>query len=144
MIPLSDSPMSMFDSTTWSILEQIDSPRVIAVEPRPTDSTPISGGVPANPLERIVQIIRSNAELYERLDRLVERIAGVRRYLARSDCNALLARAELARLKSNYSAVLTRLRANRVEARGLLGLYPEGRADSITPRFTPGIGLANT
>ena len=144
MFSLSGSPTCVFDASTWPNLERVDSPRAISVEPSRVDFTFDGGVVSANPLERIVQIIRSNAELYERLDRLVERIAGVRRYLVRPDCNTVLARAELARLKSNYSAVLIRLRANRVEARGLLGLYPEGRADSITPRFTPGIALARS
>lgn len=69
---------------------------------------------------KVVQIYRDNQRLTDRLRELGNRIAYTRSYLAEPGCNVLSGKANLWHLKAKYSATLTLLRANRLEAERLL------------------------
>ncbi len=75
---------------------------------------------PDNDFGRMVRLVQSNEQLFAALQANRVGVAEVRAYLARPDANAVLGRARLERLKAKHSAVLARLRANRIEARQLL------------------------
>jgi hypothetical protein len=79
-------------------------------------------GIPtSNPFERLVQILRMNERLLGELQRLNGRLEEARDYLARPGGNVALGMAVLGRAKRRRSAVLCRLRAQRIEADRILG-----------------------
>jgi hypothetical protein len=75
----------------------------------------------SNPLERLIQIMQSNDRLMEELAASRDRIARARAYLDEPGRNARMGSAHLERCRVKHSGILARLRANRVEALGLLG-----------------------
>jgi hypothetical protein len=76
-----------------------------------------------NPFEQLVNLFLSNERALRELRQLSLRLSETRDYLARTDCNELLGTTELARLKRNRTAVLKRLRTQRLEAERLLALH---------------------
>lgn len=72
------------------------------------------GGV--NPLERLVQITRSNDEWLGRLPDLAVELARVRAYADDPKANPTLAAALVERARGKYAGALAGLRANRYEA----------------------------
>lgn len=75
---------------------------------------------------RLVRLVRENERLLSELDRVRSQSRRAWAYLGEPGCNAALAMAQLERLRMRRSAVLAHLRANRVEARALLGRPPAG------------------
>ncbi|MBX6313856.1 MAG: hypothetical protein IRY99_13210, partial [Isosphaeraceae bacterium] len=87
-----------------------------------------------NPLERLIQIVRSNDYLLDELGRLRDRLACARAYLTQPGCNLVLGRANLDWLRAKRAGLLAQLRANRLEACQLLNLPDQalpgpGRSD---------------
>lgn len=74
----------------------------------------------ANPLERLVQLMQSNDRLMAELGASRERIVQARAYLDQPGCNAGFGVTYLERCRSKHSGILAQLRANRIEALGLL------------------------
>ncbi|QDV38346.1 hypothetical protein [Tautonia plasticadhaerens] len=75
---------------------------------------------------RLVRLVRENERLLAELDRVRGQCRRAWAYLGEPGCNAALAMAQLERARLRRSAVLAHLRANRVEARALLGRPPAG------------------
>ncbi len=75
-----------------------------------------------------VSLYQSNKFLLTELKSLDRRLSSTQSYLESPGCNPLLARAHLRQLKTRRSAVLTLLRANRLQARLLLA-RTEGQPD---------------
>ncbi len=73
-----------------------------------------------NPLERLVEIMRSNDRLMGELAASRERIDRARAYLDAPGSNARFGSAHLDRCRARHSAILAWLRANRIEALALL------------------------
>ncbi len=78
------------------------------------------GAKPANRLERLIQIMRSNERLMADLAASRERIDRARAYLDAPGSNARFGSAHLDRCRGKHSAILAGLRANRIEALDLL------------------------
>ncbi len=91
---------------------------------------------PDSPLTRMAAIIRSNDQLFAELDSLVTKLEDARRYLADAGCNQVLGEAAYRRLRAKYAGVLACLRANRLEARSLLG-GAIGESRFLLPRYSP-------
>jgi hypothetical protein len=71
--------------------------------------------------DRMVVLLRSNERLFGTLEGVSQRLHEVRAYLAQDDCNHSLARECYRYWQTRHSGVLTQLRANRLEARHVLG-----------------------
>lgn len=69
---------------------------------------------------RFVSVYQSNEFLFAELESVKQKIARTNAYLETPASNPILARAQLRQLKARRSAVLTVLRANRLQARALL------------------------
>jgi hypothetical protein len=74
-----------------------------------------------NAFGRIVSLFRSNAFLFSELQNVKLKLARARVYRDTPGSNPVLAEAHVLQLRAKHSAVLTMLRANRIEARRLLG-----------------------
>jgi hypothetical protein len=92
---------------------------VLDVEVRP-------GQAPRDDFGRLVRLVRENERLLSELDRVRGQSQRAWAYLGEPGSNPALAMAQLERLRMRRSAVLAHLRANRVEARALLGGLPPG------------------
>ena len=75
---------------------------------------------------RLVWLLKSNDRLFAALRVSTERLRSVRAYLAEAGCNVFLGKASYAYWRTRRSSVLTLLRANRIEARRLLGRLDPG------------------
>ena len=73
------------------------------------------------PFAALVRLVRDNERLAAELETTRSRTRRAWAYLAEPGCNVALAMAQLERLRARRSAILTHLRANRVEARAVLG-----------------------
>ena len=69
---------------------------------------------------RFVTVYQSNEFLFAELESVKQKLARTNAYLETPGSNPVLARAQLRQLKARRSAVLTVLRANRLQARALL------------------------
>ncbi len=79
---------------------------------------------------QFVSVYQSNAFLFSELKSVKQKLASARSYLESPGRNLLLAQAQIDRLKARHSAVLTLLRANRLQARALIaGSEPAVEAD---------------
>jgi hypothetical protein len=76
---------------------------------------------PHNAFGRIVSLFRSNEFLFSELQNVKLKLARARVYRDTPGSNPVLAEAHVLQLRARHSAVLTMLRANRIEARRLLG-----------------------
>jgi len=74
-----------------------------------------------NPFAKLVQILKWNECLLGDLQRWNGQLEEARDYLVRPGSNVVLGMATLERAKRRRSAVLCRLRANRIEADRILG-----------------------
>lgn len=98
----------------------------VSVRPRRKVIPPITSPAPAvdpdgpNPFERLVRLVRSNEALLSTLQDVKVATLRARAYLADPGCNVALGTAQVERLRRRRSAVLCRLRANRIEASHLL------------------------
>jgi hypothetical protein len=81
---------------------------------------------PHDAFGRIVSLYRSNEFLFSELQNVKLKLARARVYRDTPGSNPVLAEAHVLQLRARHSAVLTMLRANRIEARRRLG-HP-GRA----------------
>jgi hypothetical protein len=68
-----------------------------------------------------VQILRSSERLLAALHSLEIQLGRTRVYLADPGCNRAVGDVRLSQLKAKHSGILALLRANRLEARQLLG-----------------------
>lgn len=75
---------------------------------------------------RLVRLVRDNERLQAELDATRAKVRDAFDYLAAPNANPALALALLERLRLRRSALLAHLRANRVEARELLGHHAPG------------------
>ena len=96
---------------------QFPSPIPPAPDSRPMDLP----GAAANPLERLAQLVLANDRLMEDLASSRRRISRARAYQDEPGCNARFGAAHLERCRCRHSGILAQLRANRIEALGLLG-----------------------
>ncbi len=94
----------------------MESPRI----PVSGNASPVTEKTEPNAFERLVQIFRLNERFLEDLQRLNGQLQEARDYLIRPQCNVVLGMARLDRVKRRRSLVLCRLRANRIEADGIL------------------------
>jgi hypothetical protein len=67
-------------------------------------------------VERLVALLRSNQRLSQELEALGLKLQRARAYAAQAGSTSRLATANLRHVKTKYSALLTQLRANRLEA----------------------------
>lgn len=74
----------------------------------------------AGGFERLVRLLKDNERLVGELQGLGGRLARARAYRAEPGCNVPLAEAHINRLRAKHSGVLALLRANRIEAHGLV------------------------
>jgi len=72
-------------------------------------------------LGRLVRLVQDHDRLQRELDALGRQVAAARSYLAEPGGNVRLGAAHLERLRARRSGALALLRANRLEAAGLLG-----------------------
>lgn len=70
---------------------------------------------------RLVRLVQENERLLAELDSVRAKVRVAWSYASEPGSNASLAMAHLERLRLKRSALLTHLRANRIEARELLG-----------------------
>ena len=96
---------------------QFPSPATPPSNPRPIDLP----GDAASPLERLAQLVLANDRLMEDLASSRRRISRARAYQDEPGCNVRFGAAHLERCRSKHSGILAQLRANRIEALGLLG-----------------------
>ncbi len=75
-----------------------------------------------NHFVRLVNLYQSNDRLQKNLRSISLNVVRVREYLASVGSNPNLGNAQILRLRNRRSAVLTLLRANRLEARALLNV----------------------
>ncbi|RUL87251.1 hypothetical protein TsocGM_13590 [Tautonia sociabilis] len=80
--------------------------------------------MPGDEFGRLVRLVRENERLHAELEAVRVRTNRAWAYLSEPGCNAALAMAQLDRLRLRRSALLAHLRANRIEARELLGGRP--------------------
>ena len=80
---------------------------------------------------RLVRLVRDNERLQAELDATRARVRDAFDYLAAPNANPALALALLERLRLRRSALLAHLRANRVEARELLGHQAAGAGTDL-------------
>lgn len=73
-----------------------------------------------SPLGRLIQIMRGNDDLMGRLEVQGRRLARARAYAVDPDANPALATALVEHERAGYANLLGTLRANRVEALGIL------------------------
>lgn len=92
-----------------------------AVSPR--EGAEVVEELGAHELGRMVLLVRSNDRLFDDLRANHARIAEALAYLSRDDANKALGWARMARLRDRHSAILTKLRANRIEGRRLLAQF---------------------
>jgi hypothetical protein len=92
-----------------------------------TKSTVVGGasvvqGSPAgaNPLQRLIRIVRENDELLGRLEVLGRRLGQSRAYADDPGSNPSLSAALVEHARAGYAKTLELLRSNRVEALGIL------------------------
>lgn len=71
-------------------------------------------------LNQLVSVYQSNEYLFSELKSVKKRLTQAQTYLKSPNPNTALALAHLNQLKARHSAVLTMLRANRLQARALL------------------------
>lgn len=71
-------------------------------------------------LGELISLYRSNSYLFSELKSVRLKLVRARDYLAAPGCNRVLGESHLLRLRARHSAVLVTLRANRLQARGLL------------------------
>jgi hypothetical protein len=76
---------------------------------------------PGDTFGQIVALYHSNEFLFSELQNVKLKLARARAYRDTAGSNPVLAGAYLLQLRARHSAVLTMLRANRIEARRLLG-----------------------
>jgi hypothetical protein len=69
---------------------------------------------------RLARVYRQNEQLMQELARSRSRITEALRYLSQPDANRVLGQARLSQLRARRSNLLCRLRANRIEVRGLI------------------------
>jgi hypothetical protein len=74
----------------------------------------------ANPLQRLIRIVRENDELLGRLAVLGRRLGQSRAYADDPRSNPSLSAALIEHARAGYAKVLEQLRSNRVEALGIL------------------------
>jgi hypothetical protein len=74
----------------------------------------------ANPLERLIRIMRENDQLLGRLEALGRRLGQARAYADDPGSNPMLSTSLVEHARAGYAKVLDRLRSNRVEAMGIL------------------------
>jgi hypothetical protein len=74
----------------------------------------------ANPLQRLIRIVRENDELLGRLETLGRRLGQARAYADDASSNPTLAAGLVEHARAGYAKVLEQLRSNRVEALGIL------------------------
>jgi hypothetical protein len=79
-----------------------------------------AGGEGRGLFGQIVSVYQSNEFLFAELKTVREKLNCARAYLDAPGSNPVLAEARLLQLRARHSAVLTLLRANRLQARGLL------------------------
>jgi hypothetical protein len=92
-----------------------------------TTTTPDPAGVPGA-FGTMIALYQSNARLFGELDSVRRDLSRTLTYREMPGANPVLADARLSRLRARRSAVLTHLRANRIQARALLaglGALPE-------------------
>jgi len=94
--------------------------------PEPLQVEPKTDPLEPRTFERLIRLVQENERLFDRLDANRAAAAECWTYLARPGSNTALALARLERLRTARSAILTRLRANRIEARELLGAEAPG------------------
>lgn len=78
---------------------------------------------------RLVRLVRDNERLFSELEAVRSQARRAWSYFTEPGCNSALAIAQLDRLRMKRSALLAHLRANRVEARSLLGSTPPSDED---------------
>jgi hypothetical protein len=71
-------------------------------------------------LDQYVSVYQSNGFLSAELKSVTQKLSRARTYLESPGSNPILAHVHLQQLKAHHSAVLTLLRANRLQARALL------------------------
>ena len=74
-----------------------------------------------NPLARLAELLLANDRLMEELASSRGRIARARAYQDEPGCNVRFGLANFERCRVKHSGILAQLRANRIEAMGLLG-----------------------
>jgi hypothetical protein len=84
-----------------------------------TDHEPT--GAPTPEFGQIVALYQTNELLLSELEKVKKSQDRARAYLETPGSNPALAEAHLLRTKARHSAVLTMLRANRIQARSLVG-----------------------
>jgi len=75
----------------------------------------------ANPLERLAQLLLANDRLMDELASSRERVARAGAYRDEPECNLRFGAAHFERCRARHSGILAQLRANRIEALGILG-----------------------
>lgn len=88
---------------------------------QPESTAPATEAV-LNSFFRLVSVFQSNAYLASELKSVNTKLDQARAYLRAPGSHPVIASANHLRMKARHAAVLTLLRANRVEARALLGL----------------------
>ncbi len=73
-----------------------------------------------NPFARLVEIVRQNDELLDRVETLSKRLSQARGYAADPLANRTLAATLIDRARANYAEALGDLKANRIEAFAIL------------------------
>ena len=107
---------------TGAVCETIiaDPPTPAKGSTRAAAQRPGSSVVP-NPLERLAQLVIANDRLMDDLGTSRSSIDAARAYLDTPGCNARFGSTHLDRCRARHSGILSQLRANRIEALGLLG-----------------------
>jgi hypothetical protein len=100
-----------------------------AERPAPAGETGSGLEAAVGDFDRMVKLLRSNEQLFGKLEDVSRRLDEVRSYLAEDDCNVTLARECHRYWRTRHSGVLTQLRANRVEARRLLRRLDAGACE---------------
>jgi hypothetical protein len=78
------------------------------------------GSAGANPLERLIRIMRENDQLLGRLEAVGRRLGQARAYADDPGSNPSLSTTLVEHARAGYAKVLDKLRSNRVEALGIL------------------------
>lgn len=86
-----------------------------------------------SPLERLAAIMLGNDVLMDELVVSRARVDAARVYLDREGCNLRFGSAHLELCRAKHSGLLARLRANRIEAIGLLSTTTEERPCPQSP-----------
>ena len=106
-------------NTIFATNSRLDSAMTPPPAPRPRPKPPIA----SNALERLAQLMISNDRLMDELVTSRARIIAAQAYLDKPGCNNRFGSAHLERSRAKHSAILTQLRANRIEALQLLGQH---------------------